>query len=163
MLFRSRAHRNGLGARLVSGPLGVLLMTYGSPASLDDVPAYLTRIRGGRAPDAELAEEFTRRYRVIGGSPLVPITLAQAVALEEQLGPRFRVRAGMRFSEPSIEAALGSLTAEGVGNAVGIVLSPQWSPLIMGGYIRAVAAAREAIGPASPEIVMAEEIGRAHV
>ena len=63
----------------------------------------------------------------------------------------------MRFSEPSIEAALRSLAAEGVGRAVGIVLSPQWSPLIMGGYDRAVAAARESIGPDAPEVVMARE------
>ncbi len=131
-------------------------MTYGSPSSLDDVPAYLTRIRGGRAPDAELATEFTWRYRVIGGSPLISITLAQAEALQERLGPRFRVRAAMRFSEPSVQAAIRSLADEGVDRAVGIVLSPQWSPLIMGGYVRAVAAAREAIGSSAPDVTMAE-------
>jgi ferrochelatase len=141
----------------MTSPTGVLLMTYGSPSSLGDVPAYLTRIRGGRAPDAELATEFTRRYEAIGGSPLIPITLAQAAALEAQLGRDFRVRAGMRFSEPSIEAALRDLAGEGVRRAVGIVLSPQWSPLIMGGYGRAVEAAREAIGPTAPDVVMAEE------
>ena len=141
----------------MTAPLGVLLLTYGSPSSLEDVPAYLTRVRGGRAPDAELATEFTRRYRVIGGSPLIPITLDQAAALERRLGPGFRVRAGMRFSEPSIEAAMRSLGDAGVTRAVGIVLSPQWSPLIMGGYVRAVAAARDAIGPTAPGVTMAEE------
>ena len=29
-------------------PRGVLLMTYGSPSSLDDVARYLTAVRGGR-------------------------------------------------------------------------------------------------------------------
>ena len=140
----------------MSGPIGVLLMTYGSPSSLDDVPAYLSRVRGGRAPDDELAAEFRRRYSVIGGSPLIRITLAQAAALGARLGPGFRVRAGMRFSEPSIEAAMRALTDEGVERAVGIVLSPQWSPLIMGGYVRAVDAARAAIGVGSPDVVMAE-------
>lgn len=132
-------------------------MTYGSPSSLDDVPAYLARVRGGRAPDAELVTEFTRRYRVIGGSPLIQITLAQAATLEERLGPDARVRAGMRFSEPTIEEALRSLADEGVGQTVGIVLSPQWSALIMGGYVRAVTAARATIGPAAPDVVLAEE------
>ncbi len=141
----------------MSAPTGVLLMTYGSPSSLDHVPAYLTRVRGGRAPDVELAAEFTRRYRVIGGSPLVPITLAQAAALEQDLGDAFRVRAGMRFSEPSVDTALRQLTAEGCARAIGIVLSPQWSPLIMGGYVRAVDAARDAIGPSAPSVTMAEE------
>ena len=62
---------------------GVLLMTYGSPASLEreDIRGYLARVRGGREPDADLVDEFTRRYRVIGGSPLVAITRAQAAAL----------------------------------------------------------------------------------
>jgi protoheme ferro-lyase len=48
---------------------GVLLMTYGSPASLqrEDIRDYLARVRGGREPDTGLVEEFTRRYRVIGG------------------------------------------------------------------------------------------------
>ena len=50
-------------------PRGALLMTYGSPASLDEVPRYLQNVRGGRAPEPELAAEFTRRYRLIGGSP----------------------------------------------------------------------------------------------
>jgi protoporphyrin/coproporphyrin ferrochelatase len=141
----------------MSNPTGVLLMTYGSPSTLDDVPAYLTRIRRGRAPDEELTTEFTRRYRIIGGSPLIPITLSQAAALEERLGEDFRVRAGMRFSEPSIDAALRSLADEGVRRTVGIVLSPQWSPLIMGGYVRAVAAARDAIGSGAPDVLMAQE------
>jgi ferrochelatase len=140
----------------MSAPTGVLLMTYGSPSSLDDVPAYLTRIRGGRAPDEELATEFRRRYEAIGGSPLIPITLAQAAPLEARLGSGFRVRAGMRFSEPSIAAALRDLADEGVRRAVGIVLSPQWSPLIMGGYGRAVETARETM-PGAPEVVMARE------
>ncbi len=140
---------------MADSPTGVLLMTYGSPSSLDDVPAYLARVRGGRAPDEELATEFVRRYRVIGGSPLVEITRAQAAALQALLGDRFRCAAGMRFSEPSIERALRSLGAQGVRRVVGIVLSPQWSPMIMGGYPRAVEAARAAIGPNAPEVTMA--------
>lgn len=134
---------------------GVLLMTYGSPASLDDVPAYLARVRGRSVP-ADLAEEFTRRYRVIGGSPLVAITLRQAAALEARLGPdRARVLPAMRFSEPSIESALREFAALGIRDAVGIVLSPQFSPLLMGGYGRAVEAARAAIGPRAPEVAIA--------
>jgi hypothetical protein len=44
---------------------GVVLMTYGSPRDLDDVGAYITRVRGGREPDATLLAEFRRRYDVI--------------------------------------------------------------------------------------------------
>lgn len=141
----------------MSGPgrFGVLLMTYGSPSSLDDVPRYLTAVRGGRAPDPELVAEFTRRYRVIGGSPLVEITTAQADALAARLGGRAVVRAGMRFSEPSIERALADLAGEGIDRVVGIILSPQYSPLIMGGYHRAVEAAQRAQGDRAPLVEIA--------
>ena len=91
---------------ITRGPTGVLLMTYGSPASLDDVGRYLTSVRGGRAPGDELVVEFTRRYAVIGGSPLIGITVEQAAALErllrERRGLDAVVRAALRFSAPSI-------------------------------------------------------------
>lgn len=121
---------------------GVLLMTYGSPSSLEDVPRYMRAVRGGREPEPELLVEFTRRYRVIGGSPLVEITAVQAEALETALGGDAVVRTGMRFSAPSIRDGLLSLARAGVDEVVGIILSPQYSPMIMGGYGRAGEAAR---------------------
>lgn len=133
-------------------PYGVLLMTYGSPASLADVPRYLTAVRGGRRPDEELAAEFTRRYRVIGGSPLVEITQAQAAALEARLGGGARVRAGMRFSDPTIAVALAELADAGARETVAIILSPQYSPLLMGGYHRALEAAAAELGPRGPKV-----------
>ena len=136
-------------------PRGVLLMTYGSPDSPDDVGRYLTAVRGGRAPDVELLTEFRRRYEVIGGSPLIQRTREQAAALESHLGAGWVVRPAMRFSEPSIEAALRELAARGVTEAAGIILSPQYSPLLMGGYARAVAAAGEALGEGAPNVVVA--------
>ncbi len=133
-------------------PSGVLLMTYGSPSSLDDVPRYMTAVRGGREPEPELVVEFRRRYQVIGGSPLIERTRAQAEALETRLAGRALVRAAMRFSEPTIERQLRALATVGVRDVAAIVLSPQYSPLLMGGYARAVAAARNAIGDAVPEV-----------
>ncbi|HWP64175.1 MAG TPA: hypothetical protein VNO86_11960, partial [Candidatus Binatia bacterium] len=35
------------GGHGVDGGVGILLMAYGGPASLDEVPAYYTDIRGG--------------------------------------------------------------------------------------------------------------------
>jgi protoporphyrin/coproporphyrin ferrochelatase len=134
---------------------GVLLMTYGSPHSLEreDIRAYLTSVRGGREPDDELVDEFTRRYQVIGGSPLIPITERQAEALGRRLG--WPSAAGMRFSEPSIETSLRALAGAGVSRVAAIVLSPQYSPLLMGGYARAIDAARSAIGEGAPEVAIA--------
>jgi ferrochelatase len=65
------------------------------------------------------------------------------------------VRAAMRFSEPSIETALRDLAAAGCREVVAITLSPQWSPLLMGGYGRAIDAARDAMGVGAPSVTLA--------
>jgi ferrochelatase len=131
----------------VSGRPGVLLMTYGSPASLDDVGRYLAAVRGGRQPSAELVAEFRRRYALIGGSsPLIEITRAQAAALERELSDGTRVEAAMRFSEPSIGSAAGCVVADGADRLIGVVMSPQHSELLMGGYRRALDAAAGELG-----------------
>ncbi len=134
---------------------GVLLMTYGSPASLEreDIRAYLARVRRGREPEPELVDEFTRRYRVIGGSPLIEITQAQAAGVASSLG--WPVEVGMRFSEPSILAGLSRLAESGVASVAAIVLSPQYSPLLMSGYATAIDDARTSLGAATPEVHVA--------
>ena len=132
-----------------------MLMTYGSPVSLDReaVRAYLARVRGGREPESELVDEFARRYEVIGGSPLIAITLDQAAALSDVLG--WPVAAGMRFSEPSIVDGLRDLVRRGVEHVVAIVLSPQYSPLLMSGYAKAIEEARAELGDRAPRVDVA--------
>jgi len=129
---------------------GVVLMTYGAPKDLDDVAPYLGRVRQGTPPSAELIAEMRGRYERIGGSPLVAITRAQAAALEQELGADYRVRAGMRFSDPSVDTAVAELADQGCVRIVGICLSPQWSPLLMGGYERALRSAIATHAPAMP-------------
>lgn len=138
--------------------LGVLLMTYGSPDNLDDMPRYLTAVRGGRPVSDEVVAEFRRRYRAIGGSPLIPITQAQAAAVEGRLradGLDARAIAGMRFSEPTIAAGLAELTQAGCGEVVGIIMSPQFSGLLMNGYQLALDEAALALGANAPEVRLA--------
>src|SRR5215471_17861045 len=124
---------------------GVILMTYGSPRDLDDVGAYITRVRGGRAPDDALLAEFRRRYAVIGMSPLIEITLRQASGLEAVLGEAFKVAAGMRFSEPSVSAAVSDVVSRGAQQLIGLILSPQYSATLMGGYDQALQSAASGI------------------
>lgn len=113
-------------------------MTYGAPRSRADVASYLARIRGGKVPGDDLVAEMTRRYERIGWSPIVERTVAQAEALGRELGPEWHVAAGMRYSLPTIAEAVEVLVAVGAERIVGIVMSPQWSPTIMGGYERAL-------------------------
>jgi protoporphyrin/coproporphyrin ferrochelatase len=121
--------------------VGVMLMTYGSPATLDDIPVYLKHVYGGREASEEVIKEFRRRYDLIGGSPLVRITCEQAAALEAELnaqhtsGPIFRVIAGMRFAPPFI-ADVTAEAATGASQLIGVIMSPQYSPIIMSGYVR---------------------------
>jgi protoporphyrin/coproporphyrin ferrochelatase len=135
--------------------VGVLLLTFGSAVTSADVPAYLRSVRGGREPSAELVAEFSRRFDVIGRSPLIDITLAQAAALEETLNrradeQRFAVSAGMLHSAPWIVDSLRGLVDDGATRVVAIVLAPQYSPLILTGYERVLSAAAADVAPTTP-------------
>lgn len=124
---------------------GVVLMTYGSPIDLADVQPYITRVRGGREPDAALLAEFRRRYELIGLSPLIDITQQQARELQRELGTAYAVAAGMRFSEPSVAEAVEDVVERGAKRVLGVILSPQFSPLLMGGYVSALTEAAGAL------------------
>ena len=66
-------------------PTGVLLMTFGSAQTADEVPDYLRSVRGGGDPDPAVVAEFQRRYEIVGWSPLVRITGEQGAALQVAL------------------------------------------------------------------------------
>jgi protoporphyrin/coproporphyrin ferrochelatase len=132
---------------------GILLMTYGSPRTLDEVEGYFTDIRGGRQPSPEAVEELSSRYARIGGSPLPEITVRQAQALESRLagdaqggwGP-VPVFVGMKHWHPFIAEAVDEIVSAGVDTLVGIALAPHYSRMSIGGYEDRVQAAREARG-----------------
>jgi ferrochelatase len=119
-------------------PDGVLLMAHGTPSSIGEMPEYLTLVRGGRTPSAELVEEMRHNYRAIGGrSPLTELTLAQAAALRARLGDGMPVAVGMRNWRPFIKDAMAELTAQGVDRIVGIPMAPQFSTLSVQKYVDA--------------------------
>ncbi len=121
---------------------GVLLMAHGTPSSMDEMPAYLTLVRGGRAPSDELVAEMRHNYEAIGGrSPLTAITEAQAEALRARLGAAVPVAVGMRNWSPFIKDALAGLAAQGVTRVIGIPMAPQFSTLSVQKYIDAATAA----------------------
>jgi ferrochelatase len=123
----------------------VLLLAHGTPDSLDEMPEYLTRVRGGRPPSPELLAEMRSNYAAIGGrSPLTDITRAQADALRTELGPGARVYVGMRNSRPFIADALAAAAADAADDVVAVPMAPQYSMLSVGKYKDAV---REAAPP----------------
>ena len=120
--------------------IGVLLMAYGTPGSLDEVEAYYTHIRGGRQPSREMLEELVERYRAIGGgSPLLDITRRQAAALERALNgaqeKTYRVYIGMKHASPFIADAVAQMAGDGLSRGVAAALAPHYSRMSIGGYI----------------------------
>ena len=121
---------------------GVLLLAHGTPESLDQMPEYLSRVRGGRTPSPELVEEMTHNYAAIGGrSPLLDLTRRQAAALQAALGDGRRVYVGMRNWHPLIADTIAEAVRDGVQSLVAVPMAPQYSSLSVGKYREAVAAA----------------------
>jgi ferrochelatase len=101
---------------------GVLLVAHGTVDNLDDLGAFVARIRHGRPAPPGLVEELRRRYEAIGGSPLLETTRGQASALARRL--EAPVLVGMRLWDPSVEQALTGAAALGLRRLVVIALAP---------------------------------------
>ena len=121
-------------------PIGVLVMAYGGPASLDEIPGYLADIRHGRPTPRAVVDEITENYRAIGGrSPLLEVSRRQVDGLAEELGDDFRCYLGMRHWSPWIEEVVGEMVSDGIERAVSLVLAPQFSALSVARYQQKVA------------------------
>jgi protoporphyrin/coproporphyrin ferrochelatase len=111
----------------------IVLMAYGSPDRIADVPAYYADIRGGRPISPERLDDLVARYRRLGiedSNPLNEITEATRAALEAELA--LPVFTGMKHWTPRIaEAADRAAQADTV---VGLVLAPHYSRLSIAGY-----------------------------
>jgi ferrochelatase len=113
----------------------VVLMAYGSPERLADVPAYYADIRGGRPIAPENLADLVERYRRVGiedSSPLNAITEETRAALEQEL--RLPVYSGMKHWTPRIADAVESALEGGADQIVGLVLAPHYSALSIAGY-----------------------------
>lgn len=111
----------------------VLLLAYGGPDSLDDVPAYLLDIRGGRPTPTSLIDDISERYRLIGGkSPLLDITRQVAVKLAGRVDRPVYV--GMRHWRPTIAEVLGQMAGDGIEQFTAICMTPHYSTLSIAKY-----------------------------
>ncbi len=125
--------------------VGVLVMSYGTPESLEGIEAYYTHIRRGNAPTAEQLQDLTGRYEAIVGGvfPLRENTNQQVTELQEALnrnqeqsGIEFVCYQGLKHAEPFIEDGVEQMAKDGIKRAVGIVLAPHYSIMSVGGYIK---------------------------
>jgi len=113
----------------------VILMAYGSPERITDVPAYYADIRGGRPVAPENLADLVARYRALGiedSNPLNAITESMRAALESELG--LPVFTGMKHWTPRVADAIDAALDGGATRLVGLVLAPHYSRLSIGGY-----------------------------
>jgi ferrochelatase len=123
--------------------IGVLVMSYGTPESLDQVEAYYTHIRRGRPPTPEQLKDLTDRYEAIVGGffPLRENTNKQVKAFEDRLNAdhpetAFVCYQGLKHASPYVEDGVEQMVKDGIQQAVGIVLAPHYSIMSVGGYMK---------------------------
>jgi protoporphyrin/coproporphyrin ferrochelatase len=123
-------------------PIGVLVMAYGGPNSLDEIPGYLADIRSGRPTPSRVLDEIRNNYRQIGGkSPLLEFTRGQVAALEAHFDPsEFKFYLGMRHWSPWIEETVRDMLDDGIARAISLVLAPHFSQLSIARYQAKIAA-----------------------
>jgi ferrochelatase len=123
----------------------VILLAYGGPDSLDDIPAYLLDIRGGRHTPQHLIDEITERYRLIGGrSPLLSITRSAATKLKRII--QLPVYVGMRHWHPYIGDVVAQMVNDGVRRIIAICMAPHYSSMSIGAYRARLDEAVAAVG-----------------
>lgn len=111
----------------------VMLLAYGGPDSLDDIPDYLLDIRGGRHTPQELIDEISERYHLIGGcSPLLNITKSVGKKLEQSVG--LPVYIGMRHWHPFIKDVVPQMIDDSIQNIIAICMAPHYSMLSIAKY-----------------------------
>lgn len=122
--------------------IGVLVMSYGTPESMEQIEAYYTHIRRGHPPSAEQLAELTERYETIVGGvfPLRENTNLQVRELENFLNEgqqsfEYHCYQGLKHASPFIEDGIEQMAKDGITRGVGVVLAPHYSIMSVGGYI----------------------------
>lgn len=139
--------------------IGILVMSYGTPESLDQIEDYYTHIRRGNPPSVEQLENLKNRYEsIVGGFfPLRENTNKQVNGLEEALNHQhnqlhngqhseFICYQGLKHAKPFIEDGVEQMVREGITEAVGIVLAPHYSTMSVGSYIKRAKEKAEEVG-----------------
>ncbi|WP_421121139.1 ferrochelatase [Aquihabitans daechungensis] len=129
-----------------AGPIGVVLMAYGTPATPADVEPYYTHIRRGRPPTPEQLANLQMRYDALGGTSTLAARTADQVAgitaaLERLQPGGFVTALGQKHAFPFIEDGVAQLADQGVRSVIGVVLAPHYSGFSVGEYQARVAAA----------------------
>jgi len=127
--------------------IGLLVMHYGTPPTIEDVLPYYTHIRRGRPPAPEQLQDLVDRYLAIGGpSPLTAISERQAAGIQAGLHRRgipARLYIGTKHTSPFVADAVEQMANDGIDEAVGVVLAPHFSSYSIAAYRKYALGARD--------------------
>lgn len=120
----------------------IILLAFGGADSIESVGPFLGNIIKNRRVTPELVRKVEERYKLIGGkSPLLDITTEQAQAIKKHLadkGFEYEAYVGMRYWHPYIKDTLAQMKADGIEEAVGVIMAPFTSRVSTGGYEEAI-------------------------
>ncbi len=115
----------------------ILLVSHGTVHDLEDLEAFVTRVRRGRPAPPDAVRDLRRRYEAIGGrSPLSAINARLAEALATATGER--VAMANRLATPFVRDVVAELASQGV-TRVAVVALAQHSVHIYAADARAAA------------------------
>ncbi|MGH8925729.1 MAG: ferrochelatase [Acidimicrobiia bacterium] len=130
--------------------LAVLLVGFGGPETMDEVPAFVESVLDRQAP-ANVVASVIERYRTIGGgSPLPATSRRQAVLVSEELvrlGVEAEVYVGMLHARPTIDEAIAKIAARETKDLIVISLAPYRCEVSTDAYEAAVERAIDGKGP----------------
>jgi len=132
--------------------VGLLLMAYGTPRTLEEIEPYYTHIRRGRKPPEEQLEDLKGRYEAVGGiTAFAQITDEQVRRLELEMNQRipeveWKAYLGLKHIDPFIEDAVDAMHRDGITEAISLVLAPHYSTYSVQVYNERAKAQAERIG-----------------
>jgi ferrochelatase len=134
----------------------VIIVSFGGPEGPDDVIPFLQHVLEGRPVPPGRLDEVAGHYRRFGGvSPINAHNRALVQALGQELagaGIDLPVYWGNRHWHPFLADEVGRMAGDGVRRALAFVTSAYASYSGCRQYLDDLARARQAVGPAAPEI-----------
>jgi ferrochelatase len=113
----------------------VLLVNFGGPRSIDEVPEFMRTLTGRQLPPA-MEQQAIERYRLIGGcSPLPAMAEEHARLLAAAMGEHLIIRPAFKYSHPSIEETINECCGERVERILFFIMTPFYTSRTVGNYI----------------------------
>ncbi|MBY0084014.1 MULTISPECIES: ferrochelatase [Brevibacillus] len=136
----------------------LLMLSYASLQSIDDVLPFYTHLFHGKVPSSDTLKAAKTRFQSIGvADPLGSVTARQALALERRLnqtegGERIKVYQATKHTSPFVHETVQQMVADGVTELYAFPTSPLYSRTGTAAYYQSVRKALEASGANIPVV-----------